>query len=101
MSYDALNLHRISPHIGADVHGIDITRPLSNAQVDQLHRALGEYGVLFFRDQPFDHDSQKRFGRYFGDFDIHPNAPGPDSIARLLERLTLQWHPAFQTAKGA
>jgi len=23
-----------------------------------------------------------------------------DSVARLLERLTLQWHPAFQSAKG-
>jgi len=61
--YDAITIHRISPHAGAEVRDIDITRPLSNAQVDELHRALGDFGVLFFRDQAFTHDTQKAFGR--------------------------------------
>ncbi|WP_431285715.1 TauD/TfdA dioxygenase family protein [Humitalea sp. 24SJ18S-53] len=84
MSYDAITLNRLSPNIGAEVRDIDITRPLSNAQVDQLHRALGEFGVLFFRDQDFNHDSQKQFGRYFGQLDIHPNAPGPEGHPEIL-----------------
>lgn len=77
MSYDTLTIRRTSPHVGAEIRDIDITKPLSNRQVHELHRALGEFGVLFFRDQKFDHDSQKRFGRYFGELDIHPNTPGP------------------------
>lgn len=84
MSYETLTLHRVSPHVGAEVQDIDITRPLTNRQVDELHRALGEFGVLFFRDQRFDHDSQKRFGRYFGELDIHPNTPGPDGHPEIL-----------------
>lgn len=84
MTYEAITLRRSSPHVGAEVHDIDITRPLSNAQVDELHRALGEFGVLFFRDQAFDHDSQKRFGRYFGALDIHPNTPGPEGHPEIL-----------------
>jgi len=52
--------------------------------VAELHRALGEFGVLFFRDQKFDPDSQKRFGRYFGELDIHPNTPGPDGHPEIL-----------------
>ena len=77
-SYEALRLRRLSPHLGVEVDNIDITRPLSNRQVEELRTALGEFGVLFFHNQPFDYDSQKRFGRYFGELDIHPNTPGPD-----------------------
>ena len=84
MSYEALSIHRLSPHVGAEVRDIDITRPLSNAQVDELHRALGDFGVLFFRDQAFTHDTQKSFGRYFGELDIHPNTPGPDGHPEIL-----------------
>ncbi|MBS7813397.1 TauD/TfdA dioxygenase family protein [Roseococcus pinisoli] len=84
MSYETLKLHRISPHVGAEVQDIDITRPLTNRQVEELHRALGEFGVLFFREQRFDHDSQKRFGRYFGELDIHPNTPGPEGHPEIL-----------------
>jgi len=82
--YDAIRIRQVNPHVGAEVIDIDITRPLSNAQVEELHRALGEFGVLFFRNQPFDHDSQKRFGRYFGELDIHPNTPGPEGHPEIL-----------------
>ncbi|RVT97423.1 taurine dioxygenase [Rhodovarius crocodyli] len=84
MSYTALKPRPVSPHLGAEIEDIDITRPLTNRQVEELRTALGQFGVLFFRDQPFDHDSQKRFGRYFGELDIHPNTPGPDGHPEIL-----------------
>lgn len=84
MAYDTLTLRPVSPHVGAEITGIDITRPLTNRQVEELHQALGEFGVLFFRDQRFDHGSQKRFGRYFGELDIHPNTPGPEGNPEIL-----------------
>ncbi len=49
MNYDTLTLRPISPHLGAEVRDIDLTRTLSNHQVEELHHALGEFGVLFFR----------------------------------------------------
>jgi taurine dioxygenase len=81
---EGLQLRRLSPHLGAEVEGLDITRPLTPAQVSELRTALGEYGVLFFRDQRFDHESQKRFGRYFGPLAIHPNTPGPEGHPEIL-----------------
>jgi taurine dioxygenase len=84
MSYSALKPRQVSPHLGAEIEDIDITRPLTNRQVEELRTALGEFGVLFFRDQRFDHDSQKRFGRYFGELDIHPNTPGPAGHPEIL-----------------
>ncbi|WP_439816294.1 TauD/TfdA dioxygenase family protein [Zavarzinia sp. CC-PAN008] len=73
-----------SPRIGAYVRGIDLTRPLSNAQVADLHQALLDHGVLFFRDQPLDIDSHKRLGRYFGELHIHPNTAGPEGHPEIL-----------------
>src|SRR6184192_978065 len=47
-------------------------------------RAFTEHEVLFFRDQPLDVESHKRFGRYFGELHIHPNTPGPEGHPEIL-----------------
>jgi taurine dioxygenase len=78
MSFETISVTPVTPRIGATVEGIALAEPLSNRQVDELHRALAEHQVLFFRDQPLDEESHKRLGRYFGDLHIHPNTPGPE-----------------------
>ncbi len=83
-THSALRLNPASPHLGAEVEGLDITRPLDPATVAALRQALGRHGVLFFRGQPFTHDTQKRFGRYFGPLDIHPNTPGPEGHPEIM-----------------
>ena len=35
---------------GFQVDGIDLSQPLSNRQQDEVHRALAENSVIFFRD---------------------------------------------------
>lgn len=83
-AFDAFRARPATPFLGADIDGIDITAPLGADQIAQLRAALGHFGVLFFRDQRFDYESQKRFGRYFGELDIHPNTPGPDGHPEIL-----------------
>jgi taurine dioxygenase len=73
-----------TPRIGAEVSGIDLTAPLSNQQVEDLHAALAEHQVLFFRKQKLNLDQQKTLGRHFGDLHIHPNTPGPDGHPEIL-----------------
>jgi taurine dioxygenase len=84
MSYEALSIELASPRIGAYVSGVDITAPLGNREISELHQALADHQVLFFRDQRFTFDSQKAFGRLFGDLHIHPNTPGPDGHPEIL-----------------
>ena len=84
MSYEALRIEVANPRIGAFVSGVDIAAPLSNREVSELHQALADYQVLFFRDQHFTLDSQKAFGRLFGELHIHPNTPGPDGHPEIL-----------------
>jgi taurine dioxygenase len=72
MSYESISVTRLSPHIGAEIGRIDLTKPLSNRQAQEVHDALIENQVIFFRDQPIDVATLKSFGRLFGKLHIHP-----------------------------
>src|SRR5260370_16720389 len=84
MGYETINVTPVTPRIGATVEGVALAKPLSNRQVEELHQALAEHQVLFFRDQPLDVDAHKRFGRYFGELHIHPSTPGPAGHPEIL-----------------
>lgn len=51
---------------GAEVGGIDASRPLAPEVVAELRRALAEHCVIFLRDQVLTPDQQKAFARHFG-----------------------------------
>lgn len=84
MSNEAIEIRPVTPRIGAEILGIDLTAPLPNSQVETLHRALAEHQVLFFRDQKLDLERQKALGRCFGELHIHPNTPGPEGHPEVL-----------------
>ena len=83
-SYDTLAIDKLTPIIGAEVGGIDLARPLGNHQLDELHRALAENSVIFFRDQHLSEDQHLDFGRLFGDLHIHPAAPSAPGKPELM-----------------
>lgn len=74
-----LELRKTTPKCGAEVLGVDLSRPLDDARIDALRSALAEHCVLFFRDQKMTPEQQKAFGRRFGELHLHPAWP------RLLE----------------
>ncbi|HLQ89364.1 MAG TPA: TauD/TfdA family dioxygenase, partial [Xanthobacteraceae bacterium] len=57
----------LSPACGAEVSGVDLTRPLSETQVRAIKEAWGKHLVLVFRGQKLSQDDQLRFASYFGD----------------------------------
>jgi taurine dioxygenase len=65
----------LTPALGAEVHGVDLTRALGDDDVQVLHDALMNHLVLFFRDQPLDLDQLSAFGRRFGSPHTHPSVP--------------------------
>ena len=69
--YTSITVTRASPAIGAEIGGIDLTRPFSETQVSELHRAFTEHLVLFFRDQKISWDDQARFAQLFGPLGEH------------------------------
>ncbi|HIM50841.1 MAG TPA: taurine dioxygenase [Acidobacteria bacterium] len=75
MTDSPLRVDPISPVIGAEISGIDLSAPLTPEVVETLHQALMTHLVLFFRDQALSFEQHKAFGRHFGDLHIHPAAP--------------------------
>ena len=71
MQFQSFTTKKITPHVGADVNGIDLTQPLSGQQVEDVLQALAQFGVLRFEHQPLDHASLKALGRHFGDLHFH------------------------------
>jgi taurine dioxygenase len=71
MSYDSITVTKSTPHVGAEIGNVDLTKPLSNREVEEIHTAIVAHGVVFFRGQKIDFDAQERFVRYFGEPHVH------------------------------
>ena len=84
MTYETITVTPISPVIGAEISGIDLRQPLGNQAFAEIHRALLEHLVIFFRDQDIDWEQHKAFGRRFGALHIHPTAPAPEGHPEIL-----------------
>lgn len=63
----AVRVRPMSIHIGAEIEGVDLTRPLAPGVVAAIRAALLEWKVVFFRGQPLDHAQHIAFARHFGD----------------------------------
>ena len=61
----------VSGAVGAEVRGIDISRPLPAVTVAALRAALGEHGVLFFRDQQLTEAQHIAFAEQFAKININ------------------------------
>jgi len=74
----------LTGNIGAEIDGVNLSEPLSEATFDAVHNALMEHLVVFFRDQEMTLEQHKAFGRRFGDLHIHPAAPAPEGHPEIL-----------------
>jgi alpha-ketoglutarate-dependent taurine dioxygenase len=63
---EALEVHPLSVHIGAEIRGVDLAGGPTDRQVQDIKAALLKWKVVFFRDQALDHESHVRFARRFG-----------------------------------
>ena len=101
-------------HIGAEISGIDLTQPLSQAEVNAIRAALLQWKVVFFREQHLDHRQHIDFARNFGEitpahivFGSLPEYPGiyPVSKGRTAfaarpaaSRAWTDWHTDITAA---
>lgn len=70
--YSSFAISSLTPHLGAEVTGLDLAQPLDASQLRDLQRAFADWSVLVFRDQHLDREAHKSFGRYFGALHTHP-----------------------------
>src|SRR3989454_8499230 len=60
---------QIGPCFAAEVEGVDMTKRLSEEEVDAIHAGMNEYAVLVFHDQDIDDEQQLAFTRSLGDIE--------------------------------
>src|SRR5258708_5554253 len=65
MTYQTIEVHNSTPHIGAEIRGVDLSNPLGNQQFQEVHDALMDRLVIFFRDQKLVIEQHKDFARRF------------------------------------
>ncbi len=70
-----IGVRPLSPACGAEISGIDLSKPLSDDQVRVIKQAWNKHLVLVFRGQDLLQDDQLRFASYFGDLGIRKKAP--------------------------
>jgi taurine dioxygenase len=82
--YETITVDKMTPIIGAEIAGVDLSKTLSNRQQDEIHRALAENLVIFFRDQSITPAQHMAFGRLFGELHTHPAAPSEPDMPEMM-----------------
>ena len=81
---NSISIRPFSAAVGAMITGVDLRGPLRDDELAVMREALGEHGVIFFRDQNLTPDEQKKFGRRFGTLNIHPQYVPLDGHPEIL-----------------
>ena len=62
----SISITELKPGFMGEVSGLDITQPLTRAQVAELEAGMDRYAVLIYHDQRFTDEQQKAFSLNFG-----------------------------------
>lgn len=76
-NYTKFRVKPLTPIIGAEIEGVDLTRSLTAELRDELNQALLDWKVIFFRNQPITSDQQLELGRLWGELEVHPFYTAP------------------------
>ncbi|KIP89072.1 MULTISPECIES: TauD/TfdA family dioxygenase [Pseudomonas] len=68
----------LEPTVGAEISGIDLSKPLNARQRDEIHGLLLRHKVIFFRDQHISSEQQIAFASQFGELYVHPTTSQED-----------------------
>lgn len=84
LTYEHFDHRRLGATIGAEISGVDLTTELPGEVVAEISRALADFKVLFFRDQPLTPDQHVAFARRFGELEVHPFIPANTGHPELV-----------------
>lgn len=90
---ERLSFTALGPNIGAQVSDVDLSRPLSDAQFEQLYHGLLRHQVLFLRNQVITPEQQRALAIRFGDLHIHPVYPHAEGVEEIIVLDTHQDNP--------
>ena len=84
MNGGEIEVRPIANALGAEIHGIDLSRELDDATFTAVRQALHDHLVIFFRDQKITPYQHLAFGRRFGEVETYAYAKGLASHPEIL-----------------
>jgi taurine dioxygenase len=91
MTAGKLDVQKLSAHIGAEVKGIDLSKPIDDALAKALHGAWLEHAVLLFCNQKLQQEDLLRITGYFGNLAklTRPAKFFPKGYSKLLPNIMM------------
>ena len=71
---DVIEVHPLSDRIAAEIGGVDLAAPMSDAVFERIYQAWLDHQVLRFRGQSITDPQMIAFSRRFGELDVAPVA---------------------------
>jgi taurine dioxygenase len=66
-----IEVRKLVGALGAEISGVDLSNPLSNAASNTIHQAFLKHSVLIFRNQHLEPDELVAFSKKFGPIERH------------------------------
>ena len=80
LSWKNFDVKQIGSTLGAEISGVDLHKELSAETIAEIQKALDDYKVIFFRNQPLSSDQHVAFAKRFGELEIHPFIPSNTGV---------------------
>jgi taurine dioxygenase len=85
MSANGIDIRPYASAIGAEIHGVNLSRPLDDVTWAAIHEAFHEYLVIFLPDQKLSPAQHVAFASRFGQLVPYPFVHGIDGYPDLID----------------
>ncbi len=75
--------------VGAEIHGVNLLEPVSDALIAEIRKIWLAHGVIFFRDQPLEPAAYLEFAKRFGEVVEYPFVKGLPDFPLIIPVLKL------------
>ena len=94
-----ITVNPYAPNIGGIITGVDLSKDISDYELNFIKEAFHKYQVLFFQQQlEISPENHIKLGKCFGDLHIHPAAPKMKSFPEIFE---IHTHKNSKISNGA
>ena len=84
MTVPSIEITPVTGALGAEIAGVDLSKPLSNEVFSDIYRAFLDHLVIFFRDQDISSEQHMGFAKRFGELEEHPFIPSDAPDAEVV-----------------
>lgn len=86
MRNSTIDVRPVAGALGAEILGVDLSRPIDDGQFREIRQAFHDHGVVFFRDQRLTPEQHVAFAERFGPINVNrffAHVPGHPMIAEV------------------